>query len=538
MGVTGLWSILSELCDREPLLYLSGKRVAVDLSGWVVQATQCKPLSTSKNPHLRNLFFRVSCLLQNGVRPIFVLEGKPPALKEVAFKKRNHAENQETKNNLSRSNFDRILKQCQDLLDCLGVPCIKSSGEAEALCAFLCLNGIVDGVITEDNDAFLYGADVVFRDFSIDPKDAHVNVYNLKSCKNKWQLNRRKLVALALLLGCDYSKGVPGVGKEAALKLLSELNDADLLQRFQEWKTLDESKLFPGYLGKKVKKLNHCNRCDHLGSASAHKKAGCALCNSTITCYLNSEVTCPCPWHISNETSVKQKAELKIYDAAKEISDFPNSEVIDEYLYYSDQIPDSEALVWKCPNLQSFQEKAFNYLGWTNENSLNKCLPLITSWQLYSLCNKIVSHQMIFEPIKIVKERVVKGEDYLEILWELKDIESNTDLPSENLCTVEHLKLFSEAYPDVTKAFFDAKIKEKEAKMKPKAERQQRRKRTMKEEKDTRKMTDYFTPVHQSFIQEKASSSMSPSNSKLLTEYYECNHLCHEKKFCVEALQT
>ncbi|GBM56731.1 Flap endonuclease GEN 1 [Araneus ventricosus] len=169
MGVTGLWSILSELCERKDIKYLCGKRVAVDLSGWVVQAIQCKGLSAVKNPHLRNLFFRVSGLLLNGVHPVFVLEGKVPDLKQAAFKKRNYQGNNNS-DNVSRPLFDRILNQCHELLKSLGVPCIKSSGEAEAFCAFLCAKGIVDGVITNDNDAFLYGADTVYRDFSIDPK--------------------------------------------------------------------------------------------------------------------------------------------------------------------------------------------------------------------------------------------------------------------------------------------------------------------------------------------------------------------------------
>ncbi|GIX72072.1 flap endonuclease GEN homolog 1 [Caerostris extrusa] len=175
-------SILSDVCERKDLSYLSGKRVAIDLSGWVVQAIQCKELNQLKNPHLRNLFCRVSWLLLNDVHPIFVLE---------ALVKPKHF-------------------------------------------VLLCAKRIVDGVITNDNDAFLYGADTVFRDFTINPKDAHVNMYSLNSTKNKLQLNQQTLIGLALLLGCDYSKGVPGIGKEAAVKLIKELQDCDLLQRFQD----------------------------------------------------------------------------------------------------------------------------------------------------------------------------------------------------------------------------------------------------------------------------------------------------------------
>lgn len=45
-------------------------------------------------------------------------------------------------------------------------------------------------------------------------------------------LSREKLVAMALLLGCDYlPKGVPGVGVERAIKLMNALPSSNVLER-------------------------------------------------------------------------------------------------------------------------------------------------------------------------------------------------------------------------------------------------------------------------------------------------------------------
>lgn len=45
-------------------------------------------------------------------------------------------------------------------------------------------------------------------------------------------IGRNKMVALALLCGCDYSDGVNGIGKEAALKLFKTLSDEEVLERY------------------------------------------------------------------------------------------------------------------------------------------------------------------------------------------------------------------------------------------------------------------------------------------------------------------
>jgi DNA excision repair protein ERCC-5 len=44
-----------------------------------------------------------------------------------------------------------------------GLPYIIAPQEAEAQCAWLDCAGLVDGVVTDDNDVFLFGAQRVYR---------------------------------------------------------------------------------------------------------------------------------------------------------------------------------------------------------------------------------------------------------------------------------------------------------------------------------------------------------------------------------------
>ena len=56
--------------------------------------------------------------------------------------------------------------------------------------------------------------------------------YTMEDIRGKLKLDRRRLVAYALMVGCDFTDGIPGVGKAGAVKLLESLSDeGDMLER-------------------------------------------------------------------------------------------------------------------------------------------------------------------------------------------------------------------------------------------------------------------------------------------------------------------
>ncbi|KAG1667834.1 Flap endonuclease GEN 1 [Nymphon striatum] len=271
MGVKGLWSILEPASVSCNLEDLKGQTLAVDLGGWVVSMSKINVA----NVHLRNLFHRTVILLHHQVNLIFILEGTVPKLKYEVFDERivrnsTNTENKESGSSVEiprRSQFNAILRECEQMLTLLGCHCIKGAGEAEALCALLDLHGLVDGCITDDIDAFLYGAKVVYRNFTL-KKCAGMQKYCYEAMENKLQLNREKLVALAVLIGCDYlPKGVPGVGIEKAVKLV-KVDTSSILKKFEEWTNAEYGQSLEE-IRQKAKKGKHCTNCQHLGKVTS-----------------------------------------------------------------------------------------------------------------------------------------------------------------------------------------------------------------------------------------------------------------------------
>uniref|UniRef100_A0A3Q2C7R0 GEN1 Holliday junction 5' flap endonuclease n=1 Tax=Cyprinodon variegatus TaxID=28743 RepID=A0A3Q2C7R0_CYPVA len=212
MGVHDLWSIVEPVRESVPLYSLSGKTLAVDLSLWVCEAQHVQAMmGRVTKPHLRNLFFRVSSLTLMGVKLVFVMEGQAPKLKSETMSKR-------TEMRFGASRKGQVSKsaplQCAEMLDYLGVPWVTAAGEAEAMCAYLDSAGLVDGCITNDGDAFLYGARTVYRNFNMNSKDPQVDCYQASRVQTELNLSRENLVGLAVLLGCDY---IPKVVKTTLL---------------------------------------------------------------------------------------------------------------------------------------------------------------------------------------------------------------------------------------------------------------------------------------------------------------------------------
>jgi DNA excision repair protein ERCC-5 len=121
----------------------------------------------------------------------------------------------------------------QDLLALFGIPYVDAPQEAEAECAELLTRHLVDGIVTDDSDVFLFGGSRIYRNMFND--DKYVECYLLSDLEKELGLDRDKLVRLAYLLGGDYADGLPGVGPVLGRELLEEFEGKEGLDEFKEW---------------------------------------------------------------------------------------------------------------------------------------------------------------------------------------------------------------------------------------------------------------------------------------------------------------
>ncbi|KAH8179387.1 XPG i-region domain-containing protein [Sarocladium implicatum] len=126
-----------------------------------------------------------------------------------------------------------MVSECQALLRLFGIPYITAPMEAEAQCAELVKLGLVDGIVTDDSDTFLFGGTRVYKNMFNSNK--FVECYIGSDLEKELSLSREQLISLAQLLGSDYTDGLQGVGPVTAVEILSEFPGKDGLEHFRAW---------------------------------------------------------------------------------------------------------------------------------------------------------------------------------------------------------------------------------------------------------------------------------------------------------------
>jgi len=190
--------------------------------------------------HIQGLFNRTIRFLTEGIRPVFVFDGKPPQLKshelskrrekrekaqaalQVAQEDQNVAELDKQSKRLVRAG-QKENEDCQTLLRLMGVPVVLAPCEAEAQAAALAKAGKVYAVGTEDMDALTFATPVLLRKMTFaNASKSMIQTIQYDKAIAGLNLTHAQFVDLCILLGCDYCDTIKGVGPKTALKLIRE----------------------------------------------------------------------------------------------------------------------------------------------------------------------------------------------------------------------------------------------------------------------------------------------------------------------------
>lgn len=205
--------------------------------------------------HLNGLIFRTTRLIADyGIRPIFVFDGVPPALKAREIEKRRAARQKAEKEYdlairggdygtawskaVMTSRLTReMVNEAKILLGFLGIPYVQAPSEGEAQAAWLAREGIAWTVGSKDYDSLLFGAPRLTRFLTISGTEwlpsqrraRHLTpeIIELEPWLRGLGLTREQLIDAAILVGTDFNEGVTGIGPKKAVKLIRDAGSVE-----------------------------------------------------------------------------------------------------------------------------------------------------------------------------------------------------------------------------------------------------------------------------------------------------------------------
>lgn len=258
---------IREIIPRSELEFssLKGKLVCVDAFNTLYQFLSTirqadgTPLMDDQDritSHLSGIFYRNISLLSEGLKLVYVFDGKPPELKykthknrssnrDVAKERYESAKADEDVSGMKRYGSqlvrlnDEMIVESKELLEAMGIAVVQAPGEGEAEASYLAkLKKEVYASVSQDYDSLLFGTPKLIQNLTLSRKrktfsgyvEVKPEIIELEKVLNHLEINLDQLICLGILVGTDYNpKGIPGIGQKKALDLVKKFKQPVLI---------------------------------------------------------------------------------------------------------------------------------------------------------------------------------------------------------------------------------------------------------------------------------------------------------------------
>ena len=226
--------------------------------------------------HLSGIIYRVTNLVEQGIKPAFVFDGRPPSFKAETIKARveiREAAKQMYEAAKAAGSADaykyaqastsinaQIIKDSKELLGLMGIPYLVAPSEGEAQASYMVAKGTADYVGSQDFDSLLFGAPRMVRNIAITGKrklprkgiyvEVKPETIELEEVLRTLEVTHEQLIDMGILIGTDYNPGIFKVGPKTALKLVKKHNSMqeilyELGQTIENYESIKEFFLHP-----------------------------------------------------------------------------------------------------------------------------------------------------------------------------------------------------------------------------------------------------------------------------------------------------
>ena len=258
---------LKDIIEPESISFkdLEGRTVSIDAFNTLFQFLSTirqrdgRPLTDENGnitSHLSGILYRNSSMVEKGIKPSYIFDGKAPELKSETQAKRREVRDEAEKiykDALAKGDTEKarkyamrssklspeIIESSKKLLTLMGIPYVDAKGEGEAQAAYLVQNGDAYAVASQDYDCLLFGAKRVVRNLAVNSNLGNLEYYQLDKVLRELDITIEELIDMGILIGTDFCAGLKGVGAKTALKLAHKGQLKEKIAELQKESTHD-----------------------------------------------------------------------------------------------------------------------------------------------------------------------------------------------------------------------------------------------------------------------------------------------------------
>ncbi len=232
----------------------------------IIRQPDGTPLMDSRGritSYLSGLLYRTANYMEEGIKPVYVFDGRPPDLKMRTLDERmriRRAAREEWEKAMMEGDEERarmkaqqatflsrdMVAEAKKLLDLMGVPWVQAPSEGEAQASYMASRGDAHASASQDYDSLLFGAPRLIRNMAITGRrklprkrvyvEVRPELIDLGENLRALGVSREQLVDMGILVGTDYNPGIKGIGPKTALKLIKKHGT---LERVMEARRID-----------------------------------------------------------------------------------------------------------------------------------------------------------------------------------------------------------------------------------------------------------------------------------------------------------
>ncbi|KAF4716065.1 Elongation of fatty acids protein 2, variant 2 [Perkinsus olseni] len=265
MGIKQLFKFVSENAPKsvseQKMENYTGRSLALDASmclyqfliavrlGGDNQHVNLTNAAGDVTSHISGFVTRTLRMMEAGIKPVYVFDGKPPSLKTGELEKRREIKKkaeEDLKEAIEKGDDEGIRKAAhrstrvtpkmnadvKKLLTMMGCCIVEAPEEAEASCAALVKYGKCYGAVTDDMDVLTFGSPVQIKNLfntlgsgqqhSAGKSTKPVYEMSLSVVLEQLDVTMDQFVDFCIMCGCDYLDTIRGIGPNNAFKLIVE----------------------------------------------------------------------------------------------------------------------------------------------------------------------------------------------------------------------------------------------------------------------------------------------------------------------------